>query len=125
MGWDILVAIATRYVLDGPGIQSRWRARFSTSIQSGPGAYSDSCVIDTCFLSWGKVAGAWRWPSTPCGRLKREKKYTYTPLQSSFVASYWGESWSPTLREECMLKVSKSKVLRKIFELKWDVIVSK
>jgi len=55
----------------------------------------------------------------------REKKYTYTPLQWSFMASDGGESWSPTLREECMLKVSKSKVLRKISELKWDVIVSK
>jgi hypothetical protein len=71
------------------------------------------------------VAGAWRWPSTPCGRLKKEKKYTYTSLQWPFVASYGGETWSPTLREEYMLKVSKTRELRKIFEPTRDVIVNK
>jgi len=28
----------TRYGLDGPGIESRWRARFSAPLQTGPGA---------------------------------------------------------------------------------------
>jgi len=28
------VGIATRYVLDGPGIESRWRARFSAPVQT-------------------------------------------------------------------------------------------
>jgi hypothetical protein len=34
-----LVGIATRYGLDGPGIESRWGgARFSAPVQTGPGA---------------------------------------------------------------------------------------
>jgi hypothetical protein len=32
------VGIATRYGLDGPGLESRWGARFSVLIQTGPGA---------------------------------------------------------------------------------------
>ena len=35
MGWDSSVGIATRYGLDGPGIESRWGARFSAPIQTG------------------------------------------------------------------------------------------
>jgi len=41
------------------------------------------------------------------------------------VASYGGETWSPTLTEEYMLKVSKTGLLRKIFEPKRKVTVSK
>ena len=41
------------------------------------------------------------------------------------MASYGSETWSPTLREEYVLKMSKTTVLRKIFEPKKDVIVSK
>ena len=33
------VGIATRYRLDGPGIESRWGARFSAPVQTGPGAH--------------------------------------------------------------------------------------
>ena len=36
---DSLVDIATRYGLDGPGIASRWGARFSAPVQTGPGAH--------------------------------------------------------------------------------------
>jgi len=31
------VGIATGYGLDGPGIESRWGARFSPPVQTGPG----------------------------------------------------------------------------------------
>jgi len=34
-----VVGIATRYGLDGPGIESRWVARFSAPVQTGPGAH--------------------------------------------------------------------------------------
>ena len=37
MGRDSSVGTATRYGLDGPGIESRWGARFSAPIQTGPG----------------------------------------------------------------------------------------
>ena len=41
------VGIATRYGLDGPGIESRWEARFSAPVQTGPGAYPASCTMGT------------------------------------------------------------------------------
>ena len=36
-GQDSSVGIATRYGLDGSGIESRWEAGFSTPIQTSPG----------------------------------------------------------------------------------------
>ena len=41
------VGIATGYGLDGPGIESRWGARFSPPVQTGPGAHTASCTMDT------------------------------------------------------------------------------
>ena len=47
-GRDSSVGIATRYGLDGPGIESRWGgARFSAPIQTGPGARPASCTMGT------------------------------------------------------------------------------
>ena len=34
-------------VLDGPGIESRWGARFSSPVQNGPGAHPASCRMGT------------------------------------------------------------------------------
>ena len=47
MGLDSSVGIATRYGLDGPGIEFRWGARFSTPVQTGPGAHLASYTMDT------------------------------------------------------------------------------
>ena len=46
-GRDSSVGIATRYGLDGPGIESRrgGGARFSTSVQTCPGAHPASCTM--------------------------------------------------------------------------------
>jgi hypothetical protein len=41
------VGIATRYGLDGPGIEFRWGARFSAPVQTGPGAHLASCTMST------------------------------------------------------------------------------
>ena len=38
-GRDSSVGIATRYGLDGPGIESQWGSRFSAPVQTGPGAH--------------------------------------------------------------------------------------
>jgi hypothetical protein len=50
---DNSAGIATRYGLDGPGIESRWVTRFSSPAQTGPGHLPDSYTIDTGSLSWG------------------------------------------------------------------------
>jgi hypothetical protein len=42
-----VVGIATGYGLDGPGIESQWRARFSAPVQTGPGAHPASCTMGT------------------------------------------------------------------------------
>jgi len=42
-----VVGIATGYGLDGPGIESRWGARFSAPVQTGPGAHPVSCMMGT------------------------------------------------------------------------------
>ena len=44
---DSSVGIATRYGLDGPGIKSQWGARFSTPVQTGPGAHQASYKMGT------------------------------------------------------------------------------
>ena len=57
MGRDSSVGIATRYELDGPGIESRWGARFSAPVQTGPRAHPASCTM-----------GTGSFPGVRCGR---------------------------------------------------------
>ena len=47
MGRGSSVGIATGYGLDGQGIESRWEARFSASVQTGPGAHLAACTMVT------------------------------------------------------------------------------
>ena len=46
-GRDSSVSIATCYRLDGKGIESRWRARFSAPVQTGPRTHPASCTMGT------------------------------------------------------------------------------
>ena len=46
-GRHSLVCIATRYRLDDPGIGSRWGARFSAPVHTGPGAHPVSWSVGT------------------------------------------------------------------------------
>ena len=46
-GRDSSFGIATRYGLDGPGIKSRWGARISAPVKTGPGAHPSSCTVGT------------------------------------------------------------------------------
>ena len=58
VGRDCVVGTATHYRLDRPGIKSQWRARFSTPIQTGPGAHPASYTIGTGLFPGGKAASA-------------------------------------------------------------------
>jgi len=42
-----MVGIATGYRPDSPEIESRWGARFSALVQTGPGAHPASCTMST------------------------------------------------------------------------------
>jgi len=44
----------TGYGLDGPGIESRWEARFSAPVQTDPGAHPASCTMGTRSLPEAK-----------------------------------------------------------------------
>jgi len=57
VGRDSTIGMATRYGLDGPGIESQWGARFFAHVQTGPGAHPAGGY--RVFLG-GKAAGAWR-----------------------------------------------------------------
>ena len=46
-GRDCSFGIATRYGLDGPGIESRWGAKFFALVQTGPGAHPASYTMGT------------------------------------------------------------------------------
>jgi hypothetical protein len=58
-----VVGIAAGYRLDGPGIKSRWRVRFSTPVQTGPGAHPASCTMGTG--SFPGVNSGWGVTLTP------------------------------------------------------------
>jgi len=53
MGRDRSVGIATRYGLDGPGIESWWGRDFSVPVQTGPGAHPTHYKMGTGSLSRG------------------------------------------------------------------------
>jgi hypothetical protein len=55
---NIQVQYLYAYGLDGPGIESRWRARFSAPVQTGPEAHPASCTI-----------GTGSFPGVKCGRV--------------------------------------------------------
>ena len=64
-GQDSSVGIATRYGLDGPGIESRWGARFSAPVQTGPGAHPASCATGTGSFPGIKRPGRGAGPPPP------------------------------------------------------------
>jgi hypothetical protein len=54
---DSSIDIATRYELDGPGIKSRWGAKFSTPVLTGPGAHPASYTMDARYFPGIKQSG--------------------------------------------------------------------
>ena len=64
VGRDTSVGITTYYELDGPGIESRWGARFYAPVQTVPGSGPASYTMGTRSLFRGKAAGTWRQPPT-------------------------------------------------------------
>ena len=47
VGRDSSVCIATRYGLDGPGIESRWGAKYPAPVQAGPETHPASYTMGT------------------------------------------------------------------------------
>ena len=77
-----VVSIATGYGLDGRGIESRWGARFSAPVQTGPGAHPASCTMGTGSFSGVKSGrGVDADPSPPSSAVGHERVelYLYSP----------------------------------------------
>ena len=86
MDRDSSVGITTSYGLDGPGIESRWEARFSAPVQTGPGTHPASCTMGS-----GSFPGV-KWP----------ERFVELPPPSSaeviervepYIYSHLGPSW--------------------------------
>ena len=84
---DSSVGIATRYGLDGPGIESQWGARFSAPGQTGPGGHPASYTMGTGSFPGVKWPGRGvNHPSPSSAEVKeRVEPYLYNP---------YGPSWS-------------------------------
>jgi hypothetical protein len=92
LGRVCVVSIATRYGLDGMGIESQWEARFSAPVQTGPGG-PPSLLHNGYWVSFPGVKwpGAWLWPSTSSSAVVKERVhlYPYSPSGSSGPALAW------------------------------------
>jgi hypothetical protein len=86
------VGIATGYGLDGPEIESRWGARFSAPVQTGPGSHPASCTMGTGSFSVVKSGQCvmltphfllvpWSWNSRAIPLLPRMGRTTCTEPQ--------------------------------------------
>jgi hypothetical protein len=64
MGRDSSVGIATRYRLDGPGIESRWGEIFRTRADR---TWGPPIILYNRYRLFPgvKAAEAWRWPPSP------------------------------------------------------------
>ena len=64
-------------------------AKFSSPVQTGPGAHPASCTMGTRSFPWDKAAGAWRWPPTTSSNEVKERVQLYLyPHLWAFVACY-------------------------------------
>ena len=80
VGRDSSVGIATRYGLDGTGIQSRWGTRFLAPVQTGPGVHPAPCTMGTASFPGVKRPGRGvNHPPVTSAEIKAEG-YTCTPL---------------------------------------------
>ena len=87
MGRDSSVGIATRYRLDGPGIESRVGGSFFAPVQTGPGAHPASYTMGTgSFLGVKRPGRGVENPSIAEVR-ERVELYLYSPFWA-FVACY-------------------------------------
>jgi hypothetical protein len=77
---DSSVGIATLYWLDGPGIESRWGARFSAPVQTGPGAHPASYTMWTGSFPGVKRPGRGADPPPQLApRLRKDSRYNSAP----------------------------------------------
>ena len=91
VGRDGSIGIATRYRLDGPGIESRWGERFSAPVQTGPGAHPASYTVGTGSFKGVKRPGCGVDHPSPSSAEVKERVglYLYSPSSCSWRVLRW------------------------------------
>ena len=87
VGRNSSVGIATRYWLDGSGIESRCGAKFSAPVRTGPGAQPASCAVGSRSFQGVKRPGRGvehPSPSSPEAK-EREELYLCSPFGPSWL----------------------------------------
>jgi len=88
MGRESSVGIATCYRLDGPMIDSRWGARFSAPIQTGPGTHPASYTIGTgCFPGGKRLGRGVDHPPPSSAEVKESRAVSLLPFWAFVVYS--------------------------------------
>ena len=72
-GWDSSVGIATRYKLEGPGIESPWGGEIFSTCPHRPWGPPSLLYNGYLVFPGGKAAGVWRWPPTPSSAKVKEE----------------------------------------------------
>jgi hypothetical protein len=88
---DISVGTATRYGLDGPGIESLWGRDFPHPSRPALGLTQPPVKWVPGLFRGGKAAGAWRWPHTPSNAEVKEwaELCLYSPSGPSWPVAGW------------------------------------
>ena len=86
MGRDSAVGIATRYGLDGPGVESWWGRDFPRPSRPALGPTLPPIRWVPGLFPGGKAAKAWRLPPTPPSAEVKEsvELYLYSPFGTSW-----------------------------------------
>ena len=80
MDRDSSVGTAARYGLDGPGLESRWEARFHSPVKTGPGAHPTFYIMGTGSFPGVKRPGRGvDHPSSSSAAVKDGTAITYSP----------------------------------------------
>jgi len=87
----ISVGVATRYGLDGMGVESRWGRDFPHPSRPALGSTHPPMQWVPGLFPGGKAAGAWRWPPTPSSAEVKERVdlYLYSPSGPSWPVLGW------------------------------------
>ena len=87
---DSVVRIAASYGLDGPGIESRWGARFSALVQTGSEAHPASYTMGTgSFLGAKRPGRGVNHPPSRADAKERVQLYLYSPSGPSWPVLGW------------------------------------
>ena len=83
-GRDSSVGIATRYGLEGPGIESRWRQNIPRLSRPALGSIQPPTQWLPGLFPRGTAAGAWRLPPSPSSAGIKESVEVYLCFSSGF-----------------------------------------